>query len=510
MWSNLLEVFIKNELNYSFYMKILKIIIMFFIIFFSARYSFGNENTVWDIKNQDFWTELEDNELKFEKEKNTKLDAQIELDLNAQNYEIDLIDAINTGIQNSSSYKIAKYQKEYSDWEFANKLSEFLPNINYSFTMKDMKGEFLVGGIVPQKVHETIYSSTFSTNIDILNGQRIFDTIRLRNQQKEKKHTQNYTKEELIYKISNAYYELLQKKIEIEIYRYNLVEVQEQLKYNQALYDVGNGTRFDILRSESELEAANADLENAILGLKTAQTKLANIAGYPIFSNLQPKDKIIHKLELIEEDKTPDVLYAQAVMTREDLKAKENSIKALKAKRNSAFGELIPTVTFNWDSAFVGTFSTSGKNNDTFGFTIAAPLGKNLGVNSFTKYKMDEKNYLIAQTELEKMKSDILKNITDNYFSAKVNNEIIEAKNKQIISTNEGLRQAVARMRIGEATYLDVTEANKQKTLARIELISAIISYNKSQLSQLFETGNMNLMEIKSGYERAKSMFKKD
>ncbi len=487
-------------------MKFLNIILTFFIIFFFAEISYC-EDTVWDVKNTDFWVELEENELKFEKEKDTKLDAQIELDLNAQNYEIDLIDAINTGIQNSNSYKIAKYQKEYSDWEFMNKLSEFLPNINYSFTMMDMKGEFLVGGIVPRKVHETIYSSTFSTGIEILNGQRIFDTIRLRNQQKEKIHKKNYTKEELILRISSAYYDLLQKKTEIEIYRYNLVEVEEQLKYNQALYDIGSGTRFDILRSQSEVEAANAELENAILGLKTAQTNLANIAGYPIFANLQPKDKIIHKLELIEEDKTPEVLYAQAIIMREDLKAKENAIKALKAKRNSALGELIPTVAFTWDSAFVGTLSTSGKNNDTFGFTVTAPLGKNLGVNSFTKFKMDEKNYLIAQTELDKMKSDILKNITDNYYSSKVNGEVIKAKNKQVISTKEGLRQAIARMRIGEATYLDVTEANKQKTLARIELISSIISYNKSQLNQLFETGNMNLMEIKAGYERAKEQF---
>ena len=98
-------------------------------------------------------------------------------------------------------------------------------------------------------------------------------------------------------------------------------------------------------------------------------------------------------------------------------------------------------------------------------------------LSRYLKYKMDNANYLIAQTELEKMKTEIMKNITDNYFTAKTKEEIIDAKNKQVLTTKEGLRQAIARLKIGEATYLDVIEANNQKTVARIELINAIINF---------------------------------
>ena len=63
-------------------------------------------------------------------------------------------------------------------------------------------------------------------------------------------------------------------------------------------------------------------------------------------------------------------------------------------------------------------------------------------------------------------------------------------------------------MKIGEATYLDVTDANRLKTQARIELVGAIVNYNKTQLSQLLETGGMNLLEIKTKYEEAKKLFK--
>ena len=298
-------------------MKKILFIIMFFIFF--SPHSFGEE-TVWDVKNADFWTEIEQDNSIFEKEKNLKLEAEINLEFNEQPQEIDLIDAITTGIQNSSSYKIAKYQKQYSDWQFRNKLSEFLPDIGYSFVLNDLSGEFLVGGILARKVHETVYSSTFLTEWEIFNGKRIFQIMQTKNLQKEKKHTQNYTREQLIYKISNAYYDLLQKKIEIEIYKYNQIEVEEQLKYNQALYDIGMGTRFDILRSQSEVEAAKADVQSAILALKMAQTNLANIAGYPIFSNLLPKDKIVHKLELVDNNLLPEELYSQAIIIREDVK----------------------------------------------------------------------------------------------------------------------------------------------------------------------------------------------
>ena len=168
----------------------------------------------------------------------------------------------------------------------------------------------------------------------------------------------------------------------------------------------------------------------------------------------------------------------------------------------------MPTVTLGWQSAVVGTIKTGSRKNDTYSLLVTVPLGKNLGVNSFTKYKMDDMNLKIAQTELQKMISDIQKNITDNYFGIKAGNEIIKAKNQQTISTKEGLKQAIARMKIGEATYLDVIDANRQKTQARIDFIEAIINYNKIQIKQLFEIGAMNLIEIKTKYEEAKKLFK--
>ena len=257
------------------------------------------------------------------------------------------------------------------------------------------------------------------------------------------------------------------------------------------------------MRSQSEVEAAKADVQNALYSMKIAQTNLANISGYPIFANIIPKETIVNKLELIDETRTPDMLYAYAIITREDIKAKQNNVKALKAKRNSNYGDFIPTVGLVWESATVGTLRYGGSRNDTYGLMITVPFGKNLGANTFTKYKMDNANYMIAKTELERLSTQIQKNITDNYFGAKTGNEIISAKNKQIISANEGLKQAIARMKIGEATYLDVIEANRLKTQARIDLISAIIEYNKIQLSQLFEIGGMNFFEVKQKYENS-------
>ena len=153
--------------------------------------------------------------------------------------------------------------------------------------------------------------------------------------------------------------------------------------------------------------------------------------------------------------------------------------------------------------------SVGGRSNDTIGFLITAPFGRNLGLNTLTKYKMDNANFMVATTELTKLQNEIEKKITDNYYSVKANEEIIEAKNKQIISTKEGLKQAIARMKIGEATYLDVIEANRLKTQSRIEFLTAIVNYNKTQLNQLFEIGAINLMEIKINYEKAKSNLNK-
>ena len=47
----------------------------------------------------------------------------------------------------------------------------------------DLKGEFLVGGILPRGVHETVYSSTFLFKWDFFSPKRIFESIQLKNEQ---------------------------------------------------------------------------------------------------------------------------------------------------------------------------------------------------------------------------------------------------------------------------------------------------------------------------------------
>ena len=211
---------------------------------------------------------------------------------------------------------------------------------------------------------------------------------------------------------------------------------KEQLAYNEMIYKIGTGTKFDILRSKSEVESAQSDIENAIFNLKVAQTNLANLIGMPILSNLLPKDKFINKIELVDDSKSVEELFDSALIMRNDIIAKENSIKSLFAKRNANFSDIIPTVSVSWQGAIVGTFATGGRRNDTLGLSVTAPIGKNLGVNTWTKYKMDNINCKVAQLELDRLKTEIQQNIANNYYSIRAKSEIINSKNQQISSSD--------------------------------------------------------------------------
>ena len=59
-------------------------------------------------------------------------------------------------------------------------------------------------------------------------------------------------------------------------------------------------------------------------------------------------------------------------------------------------------------------------------------------------------------------------------------------------AADEGLKNALARYTIGEATFLDVLNSQKIKTQARSDLILAIIDYNKAQAQLLFDSGLIN------------------
>src|SRR5699024_7056580 len=98
----------------------------------------------------------------------------------------------------------------------------------------------------------------------------------------------------------------------IEIYQKNYKERCVQLLQTENLMEAGLGTKFDVIRSKTELAQAKQNLLDALQEFRLSQARLANIMGIEITSSLMPIELEAQEYMLIDKEKTIEDLYNTA------------------------------------------------------------------------------------------------------------------------------------------------------------------------------------------------------
>lgn len=480
-----------------------KILILFYIVHFLfspllINFAYAKEDDsdwykLWDRTEDTFLKELdEDKNPKYCSKKQKIIDGGVEKKYDYNLIYTDMQECLCVALENNFNIKINKQNKEMNKWEYRAKLSEFLPNIYASFMIADIQGTYLVGDILPRRIHEVPIQINYGILWNFNKGRTVFETRQRNDLFKASGHKLDFTKEQIILNTMLSYYELLRLKLQLEILKINLVETQEQLRYTKTLYELGLGTKYDLLRAEVEVANANRDLVINLNSLRLKQANLANIMGIDVTLSVYPSELFIDTVTLVDENIDVKTLYNYSISLREDVKEKEFGIKALEEERKTVYTDFIPDLTLQFDRGQVGTARLGLRQNDTLYLKTEWQLGRNLGFNSYSKLRSYDAKIKSAKYELETLKRNIKENIVSSYYTSQANLDKIKYAKIAVKAADEGLKNALARYTIGEATFLDVLNSQKIKTQARSDLILAIIDYNKAQAQLLFDSGLIN------------------
>ena len=140
------------------------------------------------------------------------------------------------------------------------------------------------------------------------------------------------------------------------------------------------------------------------------------------------------------------------------------------------------------------------RTNDSVTLQVTAPLGKNLGANTIARARMENEKLKAEKLKLKQMERQVKEDIISSYYDSKTQLEKIEAAKKEVFSAEESLKISLIRMEIGEATFLDVLQAQQAKTEARQILVQHIVDYNKSQIQTLFNIGLITKCAVLTNY----------
>ena len=430
------------------------------------------------------------------------IDNEISSELQTKFIYTDLENCIRTALEQNFDIKIQDSYFDEAYWLYRNSQFQLLPDLYYNFDISNLQGQYLVGGIVATTTHEVPIQSLAIMQWTTINQGRYFFLIaQTKNNLKAQKALLEFTKEEIIKNTVLAYYDALEKKLEVEVQKMNIFERLEQLKYTQGRFQAGIGTLYDVKRAQAELAGAQQDYTTTLNSLRLKLAILANIIGVDVLDAPYPFEIDVDRRELVNPQNSIQELYLQALESREDLKAKKAEINSYRAIRSSNYADIIPEIAISYQNGFVGTKRRGMTGHNSINLDVRAHIGKNALMGTITKLKADSAVVKAKKLELINMERDVKEKIITYYYDSLNALKMIDASMIETEAADVSLDLSLANMKAGEATFIDVIASQNLKVQSNINLIKNMIEYNRAQINLLFEIGLLSKKNVLRNYK---------
>jgi len=330
------------------------------------------------------------------------------------------------------------------------------------------------------------FSATLQLQQPIFTGGKIknsFDISRLAREATE--NSLRITRKELIYRVKNAYWNLVRAKKFEEVALESERQLSAHLKDVQSMFDVGMAAKNDLLKSKTYYSKAKMGVIKARHAVELARRNLCNLLGIPL------EKEIACTTELEEIDTTKielDSAISKGLSSSPELKALECQKSIAQKQLAISRSGYLPDVFF---TANLGYKYPDREYNKDFYTTWTVGFYAQMNIFDWgkTAYKTESARSKLKETEvtIKGARDGIILNITRAYLS------VIEAK-KEIEVAKEALEQA-------EENYRVTSEKFKEGLVTNTELLDAqvLLSNAKTDYSNAF----INYRLAKADLERA-------
>ncbi len=480
-----------------------KLLIVIIILFFFQNTIYAEDEVIWDYRNDEFIKELlKDNPNASDAAKQKLLDEELSKNLGIDLIYTDLAECLKIALDNNYTMKQKERSKEQAYWEYKNANAQFLPDFSYQYTMQYIDGKFLVGGVLLDRFDELPIQNIFQLEWGgVQQGKLFFLNKQRKSLLKASRSTVDYTRDEIILKVTLAYYDLLSQKLQFEVFKSNLLDRLYQYRMVKAKYEAGIESKYYVTRAETEVAGARQNYITAANSLRLTQAKLANLMGVEILDAIYPSEGSIQIRKLVEDKYSIEKLYEIALQSRDDVLAEKLKIDALVAEKNSNYLDFAPKTTSSYARSIVGTPSSGFGPNTTISLGVTFPLGKNLGFGTMTTIKAYKARVESEEYKLTNLIRSVKESILGSYYNSKSAYEKIEAAKSEVRAADESVTIAIAQAKVGIGVFTDVIYAQNKKIQAQEVLIRTTTEYNKAQAQLLFDAGIISLNAVLNGYK---------
>jgi outer membrane protein len=302
-------------------------------------------------------------------------------------------------------------------------------------------------------------------------------------------------REEYLFRVSSAYYDVLRAQKAVEIARANAERLTRHRDAAAIRLKVGEVTKTALLRAEAELSGAQSELMRAENGLKLTRAILARLVG--LIGDYDLKESVV-KAETFE-GRILGSLKEEAIAERAEAKSLDLQKKAAGEQVRYARGAYWPTVSIE------GVYRQK-EEDPASSFTVEETTYGGLRLNfpffegGLRRAEVKEAEARQRQSELiyEDLKKTINIEVENAYLDLITQREILKSLEDQLTFARDNYNATSKQFEFGLANSIDVMDANTLLVTAERQLAEARLNYQLADLRLKRATGTL-LKTVVSG-----------
>jgi outer membrane protein TolC len=284
-------------------------------------------------------------------------------------------------------------------------------------------------------------------------------------------------KNELLFAVTSAYYQVHTAKEIIAVYRENLALAAEFVRSSEARLKAGQGTNIDVLRAKLAEMSAQKSLDNALDGLASAKTALAYLIGAE-----GEEIDIAGPEQVAPADLDTRGLQEKALSSRVEVRAAEIQEQMAERSRVETWLKWLPTfdVTYAWSWSSAAGFSGE---NTSWALIFGARWNLFDGGGRIFESKSRSSQIRMAENSLAQTRREIREQVEQLAISVRKQQRNVDLTDRQVEMAEENHRQVARQYAVGLTTSLELHDAETELANVKVSRVIERLNYDIAMLT---------------------------
>jgi outer membrane protein len=399
---------------------------------------------------------------------------------------------------NDTQVITAKAQRDEAYEAINSTRGDLLPQINLSSSYNNIRSDY-------SGARSSLFSAGLSLSQTLYNRASWINLDTAEKQARQADSQYAVIQQNLILRVSKAYFEVLRAKDNLAFVRAEKASVSRQLEQTKQRFEVGLSAITDVHDAQAQYDSVLADEIIAENALTNSYESIREITGQA------PKKLSALDTERFSANKIPqgmDALLKEAQQKNLSLLTDRISKDIARDRIALADSGHLPTLSLNADYGLQKEYDDDNTyhdiydpiNNLSVGVQLSVPLYTGGKITSQTKQA--EFGLIQASQSLESTYRSVVKNVRAYYNNINASIGTVKAYHQSVISAKSALKATEAGFEVGTRTIVDVLDATRRLYNANKNLSNARYDYilNVLQLKQAVGTlSEQDILDINAG-----------